>query len=239
MKLPRDAWTCLDEDVGVWARTYAFNSSGGYSNTFVVRTGARELMIISPPNGMRPDDFESLEAHGRITAIVAPNGFHHLGLPEWIRRYPGAGVFANAKAAKRIAKKHPTLPPLRPIEELAAQLPEHVAVFDGPDMKVPDVFARVEVDGGYIWYSNDVLVNMPKLPSNPIVKAMFKWTRSGPGFVVNRLVMKFLRGGPAFGPWLKREIAEHPPKVVVPGHGFAVVEGDVAAQTRAVLEAGL
>ena len=66
----------------------------------------------------------------------------------------------------------------------------------------------------------------------------FKLTKSGPGFVVNRLALRFL--GTSFS-GLVRDLLEkveaHPPRIVVPGHGPAVSGPDTAARTRAALEA--
>lgn len=239
MKLSQSEWTCIDDEVGVWARSYAFNDSGATSNCFVVRIAEDELAIISPPCHLSAADFEALEQHGRVTAMVAPNGFHNVGLPEFHRRYPAAVFHASAKAAARIAKRCPELVAAQPLEALQSRLPDHVKIFDGEQLSTPDLFARVESPRGTIWYSNDVLVNLAELPSAFVLRWLFKLTRSAPGFRVNRLVLKFLRPKAGFAAWLREQFEAHPPAIVVPGHGMPITGPEVAAQTRAVLEAGL
>lgn len=238
MRLSDEKWICLDEEVGVWARTYNFNKSA-WSNCFVVRIAEGELAIISPPMHMREADFQALEEHGKVIAICAPNGFHHLGIPGFAKRYPAAILYADAKTAKRVGKKNRGLKAFESVEVLAARLPEHVEIFGAQHLKTPDLMARVKTSAGTIWYSNDILINSPKLPENIVLKNLFKWTRSGPGYSVNRMVLKFFGKQPGFAEWIKCEFEKYPPYQVVVGHGHVVDEGDVPAQTRAVLEAGL
>ena len=237
MKLSTKEWTCLDPDVGVWARTYSFTTSA-FSNCFVVRIGESELAVISPPRKLGSGDFESLDALGKVVAICAPNGLHHLGIPGFVERYPEATLYTDAVSAKRIAKQQPSLPSFRPTEELASQLPDHVKIFSAPMLKRPDMMARVDTGKGYIWYSNDVLGNSPNLPKPWLLGKLFKWSRSGPGYTVNRLVLKYLGPQAGFGDWLKGEFEAHPPCKVVVGHGHVFDEGDVAAKSREVLNAG-
>jgi hypothetical protein len=236
MKLSRSEWTCLDPEVGVWARTYAF-TSGGYANCLVFRLSEGKLAVISPATEMSEADFDALDALGEVAALLAPNGLHHLGLPGFIQRYPAAKVYAHEVTAKRVLDKNPAVPHIEPMSSLEALLPPHVRVFHPGNMKMPDMMATIETPEGTIWYSNDVLGNLPKLPKGPF-GWLYKWTRSGPGFRVNRWVLWFLRPEKSFGAWLMAEFEKHPPRMVVPGHGHVVAEGDVVAQARECLRDG-
>jgi len=114
-----------------------------------------------------------------------------------------------------------------------------VSVIAPPHMKRQDVFARVDTKEGSIWFSNDVLGNSPELPKSFMLRFLFKITRSGPGFSVNRLALKFLGiGKPDFRDWLVGQMKDHPPHVLVPGHGNVLEGDDLGARTLKVLEAG-
>lgn len=240
MKIELNQWVRVDAEAGpgVWVRSYRF-SGASTSNAFVVRFGDGELAIISPPCHVDEAGFTELDALGRVSALVAPNGFHHLGLPAFAARYPDAKLYANPSASKRIAKKYPKMRAFESMEALEARLPAGLRIFDPPHMKTPDAMAWAETPSGVIWYSNDVLGNLSELPSAWILRKLFEWTKSAPGFKVNRLVLKFFRPQAPFAEWFRSEIETRPPIIVVPGHGDIVAEGDVAAATREALSVGL
>jgi hypothetical protein len=50
---------------------------------------------------------------------VAPNAYHHLGVPESSKRYPDAKLFASGSAAARIAKRYHDMPAFEPLSKLA------------------------------------------------------------------------------------------------------------------------
>jgi hypothetical protein len=235
MKISRDSWTVIDEEAGVLSRAYSFGPAT--ANTLVVRLGNGRLLVVSPGRGMPAAAFEELAEHGKVVAMLAPNGFHYLGMPEWAERFPGARLFASEAAARRINKRQPNLR-FEPIDAIDDLLPDHVHVL-APPMKDPDVFIRVDTETGAVWFSNDVLGNMAALPDNWLFRFLFKVTRSGPGYSVNRLALKFLGPKPAFREFIVRQMKEHPPRILVPGHGAALVGDDLGKRTLEVLDAGL
>jgi hypothetical protein len=235
MKTSSKAWTVIDEDAGVFCRVYSFGPAT--ANTMAVRLTNRDLLVVSPGCAMPAGALDELAEHGEVVALLAPNGFHHLGLPEWSKRFPKARLFASEAATRRIGKRHAGLK-LEPLGELDALLPDHVHVI-APAMKDPDVFIRIDTDAGAIWFSNDVLGNSPKLPNNWLFWLLFKITRTGPGFTVNRLALKFLRPKPEFREFILREMKEHPPRILVPGHGHVLTGDDLGKRTLEVLSAGL
>jgi len=237
MKTTPQGWTVIDEEVGVWCHSYDFGP--GSANTFLVRVGEDRLVAISPGCKISSKALDEVEQWGQVIALVAPNGFHHLGLCEWLERFGDAKLYAPSSAAKRIAKKYDRELKFETIEALEAELPDHINIMAPPHMKRQDVFARVETKAGSIWFSNDVLANTAELPKNFMFRLMFKITRSGPGFTVNRLVLKFLGiRKPEFRDWLVGQMTDHPPHVLVPGHGDVLQGDDLGARTLKVLEAG-
>jgi hypothetical protein len=236
MKISSDSWTVIDEDAGVLSRSYSFGPAT--ANTVVVRLGEGRLLVVSPGRKLPASAFEELAEHGKVVAMLAPNGFHYLGMSEWVERFPEARLFATQAAARRINKRQPSRR-FEPIDAIDEHLPDHVHVNAPPAMKDPDVFVRVDTDAGAVWFSNDVLGNMAALPDHWLFRFLFKVTRSGPGFSVNRLALKFLGPKPAFREFIVRQMKEHPPRILVPGHGAALTGDDLGKRTVEVLEAGL
>src|SRR6188508_2535070 len=97
-------WKTVEEG-RAWTFEYVINKNGVKANACAIKLRDGELLVLTPPCDVSDADFAELEKHGRPVALVATNGFHHLGLPEWKKRYPDAKLFAPAASAARIAKK--------------------------------------------------------------------------------------------------------------------------------------
>lgn len=230
-------WKVIDGDAGVLTAEYSFG--GGKANTFVVRIGEGNLLAVSPATNMSDETLTALERFGKPVALVAPNGYHWLGLEAWHKRWPDARIFAPEKAGDRISKKAPHLGRIEPLAALERLLPPTVSVFEGPHMKIPDTFVRVDAPRGSIWYVNDLLANLVTLPESLLFRTLTRLTNSGPGFRVSRVASWLLVGNKAaFKEWFVGALRSHPPVVLVPGHG-AVVEGADAASTADLVEGSL
>src|SRR5690349_17742168 len=93
----------------VFARTppvliYTYSFGPGTANTLAV-AGQAGLLILSPPYRANPGVIEDLAPYGPVRALVASNAFHHMGIPEWKRRFPGATVFAPAQSIARVKRQ--------------------------------------------------------------------------------------------------------------------------------------
>ena len=131
MSTTEAGWTILDEAAGILTREYEF-APHSLARMMVARS-ADGLVAISPASKMPDAAFAELGRFGKVTALVAPNGFHHLGLPEWKQKFPEAKIYAPAAARARIQKKQPALGALAPLEELAEKLgPECQVTGTGP-----------------------------------------------------------------------------------------------------------
>jgi len=237
MQTTPHGWTIIDADAGVLSLTYHF-SAEGTANCFTAKLPSGGLLIISPPPEVTPEQLEELAAYGEIEAIVANNGFHHMGLAAWRTLAPKATVYAAPGAATRIAKKTSTAGDLRPLSELQAKLGDHVAVVEAPSSKCGETWAHVKIDGGYAWYASDLLANLERLPSGFLFRWMFKLSGSGPGYRVFNLAVKLIikDKNAALGTML-RDVRAHPPTVMVPAHGSVLTGRSVAADTEALLVA--
>ncbi len=87
------AWTEVGENSGAWVCEYYAHTFGVPANAMEFRLNGEELAVISPPVGTREETFAETDSLGRLTAIVATNDYHNLGLAEWPARYPDARTF--------------------------------------------------------------------------------------------------------------------------------------------------
>lgn len=233
-------WEVLDAERGIFNHEYRLGRNRGTANTLALRLKKNELCVISPPDDVDDGAFAELERHGRPVALVAPNGFHHLGQPAWQARYPDARMFAPRAWKARIAKQQPGLRDCEPVEALEGLLPPDVWIGEPPHLRRGDVIARVDGADGAFWYFTDLVMNLRELPENLAIKLLFKWTRSGPGLSMCRalfpLLVKDKRG---LESWLLDQVARHPPRMVLTGHGPAIVDAQLAATLPDVIDRAL
>ena len=239
MEKTEHGWTVVDREAGVLTYEYEFRG-GATANTFVARMPDGKLLVISPAYKMPAQAFDDLAAFGEVGAVVANNGFHHLGQPEWRARFPEARFFAPAEAVARVRKQNPEAPDFEPLSKLTEQLGEDLAVTEAPSTKCGESWARAKIDGGHAWYASDVLANMQEVSGPLPVRLLMKWTGSAPGYRVFNLAMKFIvKDKRAVLTRLSEELRAHPPTVMIPAHGPMLTQAGLAAETQALVDAAL
>ena len=232
-------WKTIDPD-RAWSFDYAFDKKGEqFANSCAIKLREGELLVLSPALGVSEADFAEIEKHGRPVALVSTNGFHHLGLPEWNKRYPDAKLYASSAAAARISKKHASLPAFEPLSKLSAVCPDDVVIYDPPGMRIPDVMARFSTKNGWVWAFNDTVMNIPKLPSG-VFGTLMKWTDSGPGFKVTRMFTKVaVKDKKSFKSWWLSELEKAPPSKIFTSHGQPILDAATAAKLPAMVQTAL
>lgn len=239
MKTTEHGWTIIDADAGVLSYSYEFNP-GATSNCFTARLASGGLLVLSPPTKVSREVVDDLAPYGAVEAIVANNGFHHLGIARWRELFPNARCFAAPGAKARIAKKSRDAGELEPLRELEPLLADGVAVVETPSSRCGESWARAKIDGGYAWYGSDIFANMPKLPPNFVVRQLFKWTGSAPGYRLFNLAHKIvLKDRKATLRALLEDVRKHPPTVMVPAHGEITRSDALAAETEQLLVAAV
>ena len=235
METTPGGWTILDEPTKTLTREYNF-AKGSRARTFVTQYADNELVIASPPSRIERSHIEELERFGHVTAIVAPNGFHYLGLPVFKEAFPAAVMYAPELAAKRIAKKLPDLGELHPLSTLQGRLEPNLKIFDVPGFKIGEVWITVATEQGPIWYVSDSCFSLEQMPKAFLPKVLLKWTKSAPGFKLNRLGNKmFLKDPESYKGWFSERLAEEHPRMVVTAHGSVVTGLDIGERmTRMV-----
>lgn len=230
-------WEVLDQESHSLTLEYVFRP-GSTSRAFATRFADDELVIFSPPTGVAPEAYHELNAHGRVTALVAPNGFHYLGLDAALEAFPSAQIFAPEGSARRIAKKRPKLS-VRALGELSERASGKTRILDVPGFSTGETWAIVTTKHGPLWYVSDSCFNMPKLPSNFAVRLLLKSTKSAPGLCMNGLGnLFFLKDKKDYKRWFEREL-EQPPAILVPAHGGVVRDDTLGTRLRGLVETRL
>jgi hypothetical protein len=229
------AWKQLGSDPLVAVFEYSFGP--GTCNALVVGV-AGGVIVVSPPCRVTASVIDAAAALGSVRALLAPNAFHHLGLPAWKARFPDAPVFAPAQSIGRVAAKT-GLTGIRPLSEAAAICGERVTLTDMPHYKTGEVLVRIRGADGVAWYVTDVILNLPGLPAHPIPRFAFRVTRSAPGLRMNRLAPLFMvKDRHSLWRWLRDEVDREPPRWLIPAHGDVVDLSATPTRLRDLFESG-
>lgn len=219
MDTTANGWKVFDARAPIL--TYEYSFGPGTANALAVGVEGG-LAIVSLPCRVASSVFEDLSQYGSVRALVASNAFHYLGLAEWKARFPEAAIFAPVQSIARVERQS-KLRGIRPLAEAAPITGSRVELIDMPHYKTGEVLVGVATDRGLVWYVTDIIMNLPVLPSNPVIKLMFGLSGSGPGLKLNNIAPLFMvRDKSALKRWLAAEFTKAPPSWLIPTHGDIV-----------------
>ncbi|MFO0759239.1 MAG: hypothetical protein U0359_22295 [Byssovorax sp.] len=226
-----EGWSVIDEEAGVLVREYAFNKNA--TATALVFRGKDGLVVVSPPTGLEARDYDALAELGPVRALVANNTFHNLGQRPWRARFPDAVSYCPPAAVKALDKKVPGAG-FQPLDALA--LPDNVKWDDPPGFKTGEAILRIGTKKGLVWFTGDLLTNIPKLGGPPF-SWLLSWTDSAPGFrLFKPAVWIAVKDKKAIRAWTLDRLAAEPPAIVVTSHGPPAEMPDIAALAKAQIE---
>lgn len=221
--------TPIDEGAGLWG-IERYNKARWHFRSTVVR-GPDGVVVVTPTRGTAADIGASLEQLGPVRVLLAPNSFHHLGLPEYHERFPEAALVASAPAAARIGKK--TGLEFQPLDEAAAALPEGVTVLEPPGLKTGEVWLRVETSRGLAWVVTDAFFNLEDNPTGGMGLAC-RLLAVTPGLRVSRTyTMLAVADKAEHRAWLYQQLERDRPRLLIPAHGRVLEADDLADRLRA------
>jgi hypothetical protein len=211
-------WSVFDPDVPVLIHGYAF----GPARVNALAVGCEGgLVVLSPPYKAQKETFDALQRYGDVQGLVAPNAFHHMGIPEWRRRFPGAMVFAPAQSIARVQRKT-GIAGIRPVTDANALTRGRLELTDMPYYRTGEALARIRTSKGLAWYLTDIIVNVNDPPSNPLFKLIFN-VFYGPGLHYNRIApLLMVRDKGALQRWLAEEYRKDDPRWLLVAHGDTV-----------------
>lgn len=230
METTPHGWKVFDADIPIL--TYSYSFGPGTANALAVGV-AGGLVIVSAPSRVADGVFEDLRPYGPVLALVASNAFHHMGIPEWKRRFPHAAVFAPAQSVARV-ERQTKLSGIRPLADAAAIAGPDLELIDMPHYRTGEVLVRVKTARGLVWYVTDIILNMRALPEHPIMSILFRLSGSAPGLRFNNIGPIFMvKDKAALKCWLAAEYEKDPPRWLIATHGgVADFEADPEAAKK-------
>lgn len=232
MKTTPNGWRIIEEQRPALTREYSFGP--GMATTLVIGLGGGRLMVVSPAAGLYKAAHEELKDYGDVVALLAPNSFHHLGIAAWLAQWPNAKAYAAGESLARLNRKCSAGPVFKPLSEFP--LPEGVLIDNPPGLKNSDLVLRVKTEHGWLWYFNDLLMNLRALPTQPLVRLLFTLTGAKTGLSAPKMPQLLLvRDKHATGNWLLAELDARPPAIVVFGHGDPIASTALGKDLKTVI----
>jgi hypothetical protein len=225
-------WENLTDDGGVRWLKYSFGPAS--ATTLAARLDDGTWLVVSPPRDPSAAVLEGLG--GEITALLAPNGYHHMGQAAWRTRFPGAKSYAPRDALDRLAKKSATIP-YEPLDALESRLPDRFEFLRPEGLKATDLMVRVTSGGGTVWYTGDLISNVQKGDVPWAVGVVFSLLGGGAGYRYNGVpALVFMKDRKTWARSVRSAMEKSPPTAILPAHGSALKD-DPAARTRDILTA--
>ena len=228
------AWRSTGE--GQWVRTYDFR--GNPLHSVAMDMGSGGLLVVSPGTGVPDADFDELDKFGTVKALVSPGAFHHLGFPEWVKRYPDAGLYGPGSAIGHVAKQQPTLKALQGLDALRPLLSDEFEVGEVAGCKHPDLFLSLRRGGAVSWVTNEILTNAKDYPGNFLFKLVFQLTGNHPGLLANTLTAMLIGAKkPEVRGYYESKVDALPPTRLLPIHGEVLDDPALGESLKKVLAA--
>lgn len=227
------AWRPLTRCADVRVLKYGWGPAN--ANALALRLAGAGWMVVSPALAAPANVYDELERDGGVSVLLAPNAYHYLGQAAWQRRFPAARSFAPRGALERLAKKAGGLA-LGYAEDLARELPAGVELVFPDGQKSPDLLLRFRsASGETAWWLGDLFSNTSPADQAWWLRGLSRLAGSGPGYRRNaRPELAYVNQPDAWLASVRRAVLQHPPTLVIPAHGDAVV-ADAAQRTTALL----
>jgi hypothetical protein len=104
-------------------------------------------------------EIDAILAVGTPRLILAPNHFHHLGIPPLVAHAPAAQVFATDVTLPRLRRQQPGLT-FHPLSDLEPQLPPGVRVRWLDGAKQGELLVTIPVGPERVWLVADALFHV-------------------------------------------------------------------------------
>lgn len=213
-------WQTIVDDPPVWSTEYPVHGWSGRT-TAIGRAGG-ELVVYNPGATISPEMRTTLSRYGRVALLVAPNHFHHLGIPAWRDAFPSALVLASTLAIPRLRD--------RGIEATGYDgiaLPAGAHFLEPVGLKNGEVWISLPSARGRVWIVGDAFFNVVRTPRNA-TGVLLRLTGTTPGLRIGSTVKWLAIGQPrAYRGWLEDTLVAEQPEVLIPAHGSVLRDANL------------
>jgi hypothetical protein len=227
-------WLPLDGSGTIWQATA--HRQGVPLRSVALRLPGGGLAVYSPLRGLGAEAHAELRRIGRPELLVAPNHYHHLGLPEYAAAYPEAAIVSSSAASARLRRKSG-----RPVGDeapLRAALPAGASILLAPGARAGELWLSTDTARGRAWIVGDGFFNIARTPRD-LMGLLLVALGISPGLRIGTSYRWLLRDRVAYRAWLLELLDRQPPTVLVPCHGEILFDPALPARLRQLAETRL
>ncbi len=212
----REEWTRIDSRGEIRAAEYPV--PGGRCRSLMIRLSDHSFLIYSPGKSLAASASLILGRNCEVK-LLAPNGYHSLGLDAWTAEFENSVVFASDQATPRLVKRS-TFSIADDLSALTIDLPAHITLHILPACRFGEVWLSIDADSKVYWAVCDAFFNLSTLPENLLMKSLLKLGRYGPGLEISRpFQTRGIRDKTAYRNWAIQRFSNGRENILIPCHG--------------------
>ena len=213
------AFVKLDGFEGVYA------AHKGNLRCSAIRLKDGRLCLFSPVQGIGRKALDSLAKIGEIAFLLAPNHYHHKGLKAYAEAFPGALLCAPDEAAPRLQKV--TGLQFGGLGPLQAVLSANTDIIVPEGLKTGEMWLRVGDGTQTAWLLVDAFCG-PKMGNGAADVETPETLKTFPTYGTGDKTV--------YKAWVKKQIRNDNPEVLVPCHGAVVRANDLPAKLETLVD---
>ncbi len=213
-------------------RAARVDEAGWEASMYAIALPSGGLLVHSPTR-VDGATHPGLDALGRPELLLAPNHFHHMGLPAYRAKYPDAVAVASGGARPRLERQgHRGLGALGEVRE---RLPRGARLLECEGVKTGEVFVSLDAGGRRVWIVCDALFHVQR-PLTGFMGFALRRLKTSPGLCVGQTFLWLaLRDRRVFLEWIRAKLADERPETLLFSHGEPYEVGD-GSELSALLE---
>lgn len=207
-------WTVFDAKARVYRKDYAVPIFPVPVSSTAFELADGSFGVFSPGRALA-GGFD----HGPVSALIAGNSFHHMGLDAWSAAHPDARRYAAAAAMPRLKRQGRR--DLRDVQELTPRLKPGARILCAPHLKTGDVIVSLPCAAGRAWIVCDLIFNIITPIANPLARLWVRLMDEYPGLKIPRILLPVVprRERGSLTEWLAAELERDRPTLLLPAHG--------------------
>ncbi len=224
-------WTAIGETGAI--HTAPFPIPGWSSRTTLLRLRSGAIAALNPAPEIAEAEWKEISRFGPVEFLLAPNHFHHLGIPAWKQRHPRARIVAAAGACERLEQKLGV--EVEPLYSLQANLPPDC------DLWVPAGLNSGEVwlcrrGRETLWVVGDAFFNLSRTPRS-WAGLLLRLSGTTPGLRIGQTFRRAcIEDRRSYRGWVLRQLDEAPPTRLIPAHGAVLESESLPERLRSLIE---
>lgn len=228
------SWDTIDAQQSQWLARYGV--TGFTSHSLGIQLIDGTYLVYSP--GCKLADSFAETVSDKVSYLLCPNHFHHLGVKEWQKKFPEAKVIASANAVKKLKNKgHKSV---EEMTDLAAQLPAGVEIVEVPDSKTGETWVVTKTEKETSWMVCDAFFNWKSKAKNPLMRMVQVMAQAGPGLCLSSIYIRVsIKNKEAYRQWMHQRLQADEPSVLIPCHGEIIRDDHLGGRLSLLVDGRL